>query len=91
MAVRGSIDDYSGPKSYFSESAATFFKTVLRLDPDHVSLQFEAWVTAGLDNREHLVFRFELLLLTACLQMLRLLNSNLLQWRRRREHESSLL
>lgn len=52
MAVRGSIDDYSGPKTYFSTGAANFFKTALRLDPDCVSFQFESWITAGLDKSE---------------------------------------
>lgn len=52
MAVRGSIDDFSGPRTYFSNGAKSFFKNVLHLDPRFVGLQFESWITAGLDKRE---------------------------------------
>lgn len=45
------MDDFSGPKVYATPAATSFFKNVLNLDLNFVALQFEAWVTAGLDKR----------------------------------------
>ena len=44
MAVRSSTDHHNEPKIFFTQGAANFFRDVLKLDPQEVSLRFEAWV-----------------------------------------------
>ncbi|KAI0245902.1 hypothetical protein BJV78DRAFT_1158297 [Lactifluus subvellereus] len=42
MAVRGSVEDYTEPKLFFSEKALRFMKDVLQLEPKTLALKFEA-------------------------------------------------
>ncbi|KAG6379621.1 hypothetical protein JVT61DRAFT_10134 [Boletus reticuloceps] len=49
IAVRGSIDDLSAPRFFFSIKAEKFVKTVLNVDPARLALRFESWVVSGLD------------------------------------------
>ncbi|KAF8590862.1 hypothetical protein K439DRAFT_1611529 [Ramaria rubella] len=46
------IEHYHQPKQYFSPKAAIFFKECLKLDPECVALQFEAWCVAGPDKEK---------------------------------------
>lgn len=48
MAVRGSVEDYHEPKLFFSDKALQFVKDVLGLEPQQLSLKFEAWCVSGL-------------------------------------------
>jgi hypothetical protein len=50
MAVCSRVEDYHGPKMFFSPQAEAFFKEFLGLDPSYVLLQMEAWVTTGLSK-----------------------------------------
>ncbi|KAF8592324.1 hypothetical protein K439DRAFT_1610151 [Ramaria rubella] len=47
MAVRSDVEQLHEPKKYFLTKALTFFQECLKLDPDHVMLQFEAWVVGS--------------------------------------------
>ncbi|KAG2752738.1 hypothetical protein P692DRAFT_20723451, partial [Suillus brevipes Sb2] len=50
VAVRGSIEDLSGPKLFFSEKAEKFVRAVLDLEPRSLALKLEAFVISGLDT-----------------------------------------
>jgi hypothetical protein len=53
MAVRGSVEDYTEPKLFFSEKALRFVKDVLQLEPKTLALKFEAWCVSGLGNERN--------------------------------------
>jgi hypothetical protein len=48
MAVRTDVGDYHTPKVYMSPLAKMFWSDFLKLDPEYVALQLEAWTTTGL-------------------------------------------
>ncbi|KAF8583849.1 hypothetical protein K439DRAFT_1617192 [Ramaria rubella] len=48
MAVQSDVEQLHEPKQYFSTKALTFFQECLKLDPDRVLLQFEAWVVGNI-------------------------------------------
>ncbi|KAG1724126.1 hypothetical protein EDB19DRAFT_1834293 [Suillus lakei] len=50
IAVRGGIEDLSGPKLFFSEKAEKFVCAVLDLEPRCLALKLEAFVISGLDS-----------------------------------------
>jgi hypothetical protein len=52
MAVRTDIEHYHQPKQFFSTKATAFFEDCLKLDPERVALQFEAWCVGGPDKDE---------------------------------------
>ncbi|KAG2743398.1 hypothetical protein P692DRAFT_20850504 [Suillus brevipes Sb2] len=49
IAIRGSVEDLSGPKLFFSEKAEKFACTILDSDPWRLALKLEAFVVSGLD------------------------------------------
>jgi hypothetical protein len=48
MAVRGSVEDYSEPKLFFTEKAENFVRTVLDIEPRRLALRLESWVVSGI-------------------------------------------
>ncbi|KAF8589383.1 hypothetical protein K439DRAFT_1612817 [Ramaria rubella] len=50
MAVRSDVEQLHEPKKYFSTKALMFFQECLKLDPDCVLLQFEAWVVGNIEG-----------------------------------------
>lgn len=48
VAVRGGIEDLSGPKLFFSEKAEKFVRAVLDLEPRRLALKLEAFAVSGL-------------------------------------------
>ncbi|KAG1722018.1 hypothetical protein EDB19DRAFT_1916968 [Suillus lakei] len=49
IAVRGGVEDLSGPKLFFSEKAEKFARTILDSEPQRLALKLEAFVVSGLD------------------------------------------
>ncbi|KAG2353068.1 hypothetical protein BDR07DRAFT_1245864, partial [Suillus spraguei] len=49
VAVRGGIEDLSGPKLFFSEKAEKFVRAILDLEPRRLALKLEAFAVSGLD------------------------------------------
>jgi hypothetical protein len=43
VAVRGSVEDHFVPKLFMTPKAEIFIKTVLGLEPNHLTLCLEAW------------------------------------------------
>ena len=52
IAVRGSVEDYHELKLYFSDKTLQFVKDMLGLDPQQLSLKFEAWCVSRLGKFE---------------------------------------
>ena len=50
VAVRGGVDDLSGPRLFFTNKAEKFACTVLDLKPRRLALKLEAFVITGLGN-----------------------------------------
>jgi hypothetical protein len=54
LAVRGSVEDYTEPKIFFSGKVLRFVKEVLQLEPQQLALKLEAWCVSGLGNKLNL-------------------------------------
>ncbi|KAG1838771.1 hypothetical protein F4604DRAFT_1600049 [Suillus subluteus] len=52
VAVRGGIEDLSGPKLFFSEKAEKFVRAVLDLEPQRLALKLEAFAVSGLSKEK---------------------------------------
>jgi len=52
VAVCGSIEDFSEPKVFFSDTAMKFVCDVLNIEPRLLALKLEAWSTTGLGGME---------------------------------------
>ncbi|KAG1784998.1 uncharacterized protein HD556DRAFT_1250527, partial [Suillus plorans] len=52
VAVRGGIEDLSGPKLFFSEKAEKFVRAVLDLEPRRLALKLEAFAVSGLGKEK---------------------------------------
>ena len=50
IAVRGGVDDLSGPRLFFTNKAEKFACAVLDLEPHCLALKLEAFVITGLGN-----------------------------------------
>ncbi|KAG2117735.1 hypothetical protein DEU56DRAFT_747903 [Suillus clintonianus] len=48
IAVRGGVEDLSGPKLFFSEKAEKFARAILDSEPRRLALKLEAFVVSGL-------------------------------------------
>jgi len=48
VAVRGGVEDLSGPRLFFTEKAEKFTHAVLDLEPRRMALKLEAFVVSGL-------------------------------------------
>ncbi|KAF8447616.1 hypothetical protein L210DRAFT_3335128, partial [Boletus edulis BED1] len=48
IAVRGSVDDLSPPKIFFSPKAERFVKAVLNVEPNQLALRLESWVISDM-------------------------------------------
>ncbi|KAI5985797.1 hypothetical protein EDD15DRAFT_2128617, partial [Pisolithus albus] len=44
IAVRGTVEDLSEPKVFFTEKAEKFVRNVLGIEPRHLALRLESWV-----------------------------------------------
>ncbi|KAI6149058.1 hypothetical protein EDD17DRAFT_1514058 [Pisolithus thermaeus] len=49
IAVRGTVEDLSEPKVFFTQKAENFVRTVLDIEPRRLALRLESWVVSGLD------------------------------------------
>ncbi|KIJ11419.1 hypothetical protein PAXINDRAFT_157328 [Paxillus involutus ATCC 200175] len=52
IAVRGSVEDHSPPKMFFSEKAERFVCSVLNLEPQCLALKLKSYIVSGLDSME---------------------------------------
>jgi hypothetical protein len=50
VAVRGSIEDLSEPKVFFTQKAEKFVKDILNVEPHHLGLKLESFIVSGLGN-----------------------------------------
>lgn len=50
IAVRGGVDDLSGPRLFFTNKAEKFARAVLDLEPHRLALKLEAFVITRLGN-----------------------------------------
>ena len=48
--MRGDVEHYHEPKTFFSPVANRFIQDVLNMDPKQLALKFEAYVVSGLDE-----------------------------------------
>lgn len=48
VAVRGSIEDLSEPKVFFTQKAEKFAKDILNVEPCHLGLKLESFIVSGL-------------------------------------------
>ena len=55
--MRGSVEDYSEPKLFFSDKALWFVKEVLEIEPQQLALKFEAWCVSGLGRHQFTMLR----------------------------------
>ncbi|KAI6037372.1 hypothetical protein BKA83DRAFT_4513750 [Pisolithus microcarpus] len=49
IAVRGTVEDLSEPKVFFTEKVEKFVRNVLGIEPHHLALRLESWVVSGID------------------------------------------
>ncbi|KIK13499.1 hypothetical protein PISMIDRAFT_645506, partial [Pisolithus microcarpus 441] len=49
IAVRGTVEDLSEPKVFFTEKAEKFIRNVLGIEPRHLALRLESWVVSGIE------------------------------------------
>lgn len=49
IAVRGTVEDLSEPKVFFTQKAENFVQTVLDIEPRRLALRLESWAVSGLD------------------------------------------
>ncbi|KIK15941.1 hypothetical protein PISMIDRAFT_114259, partial [Pisolithus microcarpus 441] len=49
IAVRGTVEDLSEPKVFFTEKAEKFVHNVLGIEPCHLALHLESWVISGIE------------------------------------------
>ncbi|KAG2113392.1 Alpha/Beta hydrolase protein [Suillus discolor] len=50
VAVRGSIEDLSEPKVFFTQKAEKFAKDILNVEPHHLGLKLESFIVSGLNQ-----------------------------------------
>src|SRR5882762_4315108 len=48
VTMRGSIEDFNGPKVFFSDVTMKFIHDVLNIEPQLLALKLEAWSNTGL-------------------------------------------
>ncbi|KAI6017618.1 hypothetical protein BKA83DRAFT_4058986 [Pisolithus microcarpus] len=50
IAVRGTVEDLSEPKVFFTEKVEKFVRNVLGIEPRHLALRLESWVVSGIGS-----------------------------------------
>ncbi|KAI6131152.1 hypothetical protein EDD16DRAFT_1515315 [Pisolithus croceorrhizus] len=55
IAVRGTVEDLSEPKVFFTQKAENFVRTVLDIEPRRLALCLESWVVSGLASASALI------------------------------------